>query len=305
MPPRIGRRNYNHFRGNEVITVARELVRLVKRVRIHEKRKRSNGRPPFGKRNMIKCMLFIEVMRCPVPEAHGLLKLFKHVLRLKNVPKRSTIYKYRAERKMTRILEDLQLESSEELWKKETIAAVDSTGNSHSVGKAWSNDRSKPGEYRKYDKAHYVSGTKTSVIRATRLTRGKWHDSPELKPNLDRALPGSKIEAVAMDPGYVGVANYELVHTYGATPYIKPKDNAVFHPHPTNAYEASVLYATRFPRRWKSVYRWRTKAEAVNHAKKSRFPGVLRGGVHSRRNRELCQCIVHNLRFTLMDRYMA
>ena len=39
--------------------------------------------------------------------------------------------------------------------------------------------------------------------------------------------------------------------------------------------------------------------------KKSRFGGILRGAVDSRRNQELCRCNVYNRKFTLMDCNLA
>jgi len=90
---------------------------------------------------------------------------------------------------------------------------------------------------------------------------------------LDLQTAGLR-EKVVRDPAFVSVRNYEVAHEYGVTPYIKPKDNAVFRPHPANAYEAHVLFATRFPGRWRSVYRWRVKAECAIHSEKAVFGDV-------------------------------
>lgn len=177
-------------------------------------------------------------------------------------------------------------------------------GAVRSKGKTWSGDRSNPAKFREYDKAHYLVGTQTLVIPVTRVTRGTWHDSPEFEPLLKGAPVTEHLRALVADSAYVGVSNCELARSSGITPYIKPKDNAVFRSHPTNAYEATVLFATRFPERWKGTYRWRVKAECAIHAKKAAFGDIIRGRLpSSRRNQELCRDVVHNLRMTVMYRY--
>lgn len=302
--PRIGRPNYDEFRANEVVEVAKEIRMLVEDADIREKRLGGRGRPPAKRRDVIKCLLFLEKMNRQIQESRSLLLSWKDQLGIGKIPAPRTLYKYRADPRMTLVLERLQAKSAEELWKQEEIAATDSTGNPRSKGKTWSADRTNPKKYREYDKAHYIVGTRTLVIPHTHVTRGTWHDSPEFESLLCETIPGSNIRAVPADSGYVGNRNYEVARELGVTPYIKPKDNAVFRPLPSNAYESSVLYATRFPNRWKAVYRWRVKAECAIHAKKAAFGDVIRGRLpSSRRNQELCRDIVHNLRMTLMARY--
>ena len=205
---------------------------------------------------------------------------------------------------MTGILERLLGKSAHELWIKETIAATDATGNPHCKGKNWRKDRDDFKKHRGYDKAHYIVGTRSLVIPHKRVTRGTWSDLPEFEPLVQNSVPGSNITQIVADSGYVDNSNYELAGEYGATPYIKPKDNAVFRPHPSNAYERMVHYATKFPKRWKDVYRFRVKAECAIHSKKATFGDIIRGKYPpSRRNQELLRDIVHNFRMTLMDRY--
>lgn len=56
---------------------------------------------------------------------------------------------------------------------------------------------------------------------------------------LAETVSGRSIEKVAMDPAFVSVRSYEIAHEYGVTPYIKPKDNAVFRPHPMRRMSSS------------------------------------------------------------------
>ena len=304
MPPRIGRPKYDKFRGDEVLHVAREIADFVDRERIHEKQPGGPGRPPIKKRDIIKSLLFLEQFRCCIQKSPSMLEMHKDLLRLVKIPKPRTLYKYRAMPEMSGILERLQKKSADELWEKERMAAADGTGNPRSKGKHWRKDREDSKKYREYDKAHYMVGVRSLVIPYTRVTRGTWSDLPEFEPLVRKTLPGSNVKQVLADKGYVSNENYEVATEYGATPYIMPKDNAVFHPHPSNQYQKTVHYATKCPKRFMDVYRYRVKVECAIHSKKSNFEEVKRGKTpSSRRNQEMLQDIVHNFRMTVMDRH--
>lgn len=304
MEPRIGRSRYDQFRGDEVLHVSREIADFVDRERIHEKRLGCPGRPPMKKRDIIKSLLFLELFRCRIQKSPSMLEMHKDLLGLENIPKPRTLYKYRAMPEMSGILERLQKKSADELWEKEYMAATDGTGNPRSKGKHWRMDRDNSAKYREYDKAHYMVGVKSLVIPYTRVTRGTWSDLPEFEPLVRNTIPGSNIKQVLADKGYVSNDNYEVATECGATPYIMPKDNAVYRPHPSNHYQKMVHFATKFPKRFKDVYRYRVKVECAIHSKKNAFGEVFRGkSPSSRRNQELLQDIVHNFRMTVMDRH--
>ncbi|MGQ9586975.1 MAG: hypothetical protein ACUVT7_01140 [Thermoplasmata archaeon] len=277
---------------------------LVDNERIHEKEAGRPGRPPCKRRGIIKCLLLIELLHCVIQESWSLLNIFKDILGPEKVPRPRTLYQYRADPEITATLQRLQRTAARDLWMKERTAAMDPTGNPLAKGKMWRADRADPKKYREYDKAHYMVGVESLVIPYTKVTRGTWHEAPFFEEFLAETVPGSNIEKVTGDPAFVSVRNYEVAHEYGVTPYIKPKDNAVFRPHPANDYEAHVFFATRFPERWGSVYRWRVKAECAIHSKKAVFGDVVRGPLRSsRRNQEICRDIVHNIRMSIMDRY--
>lgn len=275
-------------------------------MRIHEKAPGQPGRPPAKKRDIIKSLLFLELMRCQIQKSPSILSVYKEALGLGKIYAPRTLYKYRAKPSMTRILKRVQTRSADELWMKEELAITDATGNPRSKGKTWSGDRTDPNKFREYDKAHYITGAKTLVIPSTRVTRGTWSDSPEFGPLVQETIPGSNIKAVLGDSGYPTIENFKTAKELGVTPYLKPKDNAVFHAHPSNDYEKHVHYATKFPKRWKNVYRYRVKGECAIYAKKAAFGDIIRGRLRSsRRNQELCRDIVHNFRMAVMESYMA
>lgn len=303
-PPKIGRPKYDQFRANEHREVAERIRTLVDNERIHEKQPGVVGRPPAKKRDVIKCLLFLESVKCVPQKSPSLLFIYKDILGLEKIPAPRTLYGYRADISITQTLQRLQFASASELWQKEKMAATDGTGNPHSRGKTWSNDRLNSDKYREYDKAHYIVGVNSLVIPVSKVTRGTWSEIPEFEHLVRNAIPGSNVNAVAADSGLVAVENYETARELGVTPYIKPKDNAVFQAHPSNAYEKMVNFATKFPDRFNSVYRWRVKAECAINAKKNACGDIIRGRLpSSRRNQEICRTIVHNLRMTIMDRY--
>ena len=254
-PPRIGRSKYDQFRANEHKDVAEEIRILVDNERIHEKQPGSVGRPPAKRRDVIKCLLFLEAIKCVIQKSPSCLSFYKEILGLTKIPSPRTLYDYRADISITQTLERLQFTAAEDLWLKETMAATDGTGNPHSRGKNWRNDRLDSVKYREYDKAHYIVGVKSLVIPVSRVTRGTWSEIPEFEHLVRTAIPGSNIKVVSADSGLVAIDNYEVAHELGVTPYIKPKDWAVFRPHPSNAYERMVNFATKFPDRFNDRYR--------------------------------------------------
>jgi len=305
-PPKIGRSNYDRFRAEEKTVVLQEAVSLVDNTRIHEKAPGGRGRPPAKKRDLIKCLLFLILFRVTVQDSPSILPTYKDTLGVEKIPAPRTIYKYRALPELTPILERLQWLSAKEEWMKETMAAADSTGYSHSKGKHWVYDRLNPKKYREFDKAHCIVGVNSLVIPKTIVTRGSWSDKPEFRRLVEETIPDSNIRVVTADAGYVSNENFELAHEAGVTAYIEPKDNAVFRPHPTNGYERSVYFATRFPKRWKEAYRWRVKVECAFNSKKAMFGDVIRGkNATSRRNQAILRDILHNLRSTMRERYGA
>jgi hypothetical protein len=304
MPPRIGRPNYDKFRANEIGEVVKKILTTVDDMRIHEKVPGQPGRPPAKKRDIIKSLLFLEEMKCNVQKSPSILPIYKETLGIGKIYAPRTLYKYRASPNMTELLKRLQTVSSEDLWMKEKRAITDATGNPRSKGKTWSSDRASPDKYREYDKAHYIVGAETLVIPFTKVTRGTWSDTSEFESLVRETIPNSNIEAVLGDSGYPSVENFKLAKELGVTPYLKPKDNAVFRAHPSNDYEKHVHYATKFPKRWKGVYRFRVKVECAINAKKAAFGDIIRGGLRSsRRNQEICRDIVHNFRMAVMDSY--
>jgi hypothetical protein len=286
-----------------MMEVVEEIRLVMDMMRIHEEKRQGPGRKPAHKRDIIKSLLFLEKIGCPIQESYSVLSIFQEQLGLTRVYKPRTLYKYRADPKMTLILERILYESSLPEWANEEIAGTDATGLPMYKGHIWQNERNQPSCHGEYEKLHAIIGTRSLVVPVAKITDGRWHDAPHFEDLVAGALPGSKVRAVASDPAYVSRENYSLVKEFGATPYIKMKGNAVFRPHPQDAYEASVLFQTRFPERFKEIYRWRTKCESGFHACKN-IGELLRGEKRpSRRNQELCRLIVHNLRMVIMERY--
>ena len=112
-----------------------------------------------------------------------------------------TLYDYRADIGITITLERLQFAAASNLWLKEAMAATDGTGNPHSRGKTWRNDRLDSSKYREYDKAHYIVGVNSLVIPVSKVTRGTWSEIPEFEHLVRNAIPGSNIEVVSTDTG--------------------------------------------------------------------------------------------------------
>ncbi len=300
----MGRPNYDRFRAGELPEVVRRIRLLVDAMRVHEKAPGGPGHPPALRRDLLKSFLFLEKARVPVLESKGWLTEFKDALGLEHIYAVRTLYKYRAQRGFTKLLERALTASARPLWPKEEVAAIDSSGVPKLKGQNWSDDREKPERHELYDKAHLLIGTKTCVIAAARVTFGTWHDAPQFV-ELVRAVPSWKHQkALTADAANMSRKNYAAVRALDVTPYIDPRENAVLRAHPQDAYEAMVSFQRHFPNRWHEVYRWRTKAESNFHAIKTAMVEGVRGRtMNSRRNQVLSRCVVHNLRMAILDSY--
>lgn len=274
-------------------------------MRIHEKGPGENGgRPPASPRDLLKIFLFLEKARVPIPESTAWLTQFQDLLGLGHVYRPRTLYKYRRDLGITKLLRRAIRDSSQPLWRKESIAGIDASGIPRLKGQNWSRDREKPERHDLYDKLHILVGTRTGVIAAARTTFGNWHDAPQFVPLVEAVEAWGNIRALTADAANMSRVNYDAAKARGVTPYIDPRSNAVTRARPADAYEAMVSFGRHFPNRWHETYRWRTKLESMFHAVKTAMVEGVRGPTATgRRNQILTRCVVHNLRMRVLDRY--
>jgi hypothetical protein len=301
----VGRPNYDRFRAAELPDILTEVRRFSDAMRIHEMAPgEKGGRPPASRRDLLKTFLFLEKARVPIPESTGWLHEFQDLLGLDHVYCPRTLYKYRGDLGITKLLHRAIRDSARPLWLKESIAGIDASGIPRLKGQNWSDDREKPERHELYDKLHILVGTKTGVIAAARTTFGNWHDSPQFVPLVQAVEAWENIRALTADAGNMSRANCAAAKARGVTPYIDPRGNAVLRSQPSDPYEAMVSFERHFPNRWHEQYRWRTKLESMFHAVKAAMVEGVRGkSATSRRNQVLTRCVVHNLRMRGLDRY--
>ena len=93
------------------------------------------------------------------------------------VPLFNTILKYLRKPVVTRILKKLIEASALPLKQVEDAFTMDASGFSTVMFKQWLEKRNKFSEYKKFKKAHVMSGVRTNVITHIEVIDGYVHDS--------------------------------------------------------------------------------------------------------------------------------
>jgi len=110
---------------------------------------------------------------------------------------------------------------------------------------------------------------KTNVVTAVEITDRYAHDSPYLKPLVDKTVEnGFKLSEVSADKGYLAANNFLSVLRHGAMPYVPFKTNSV----PQSGYTPKSTLWTRMyhfysynQERFMQSYHKRSNVETTLH----------------------------------------
>jgi len=130
----------------------------------------------------------------------------------------------------------------------EKILAVDATGLVLFGSGAWRADHD-PEARRDFAQLHVLSGTTTRATLAVRVTRGTWHDATQLGPLSDGVPDGGLAEVLTGDGAYWSRPSGAVTHRAGLQLYFSPKENALWWPHPEDAFECMTRFAMQFSNR--------------------------------------------------------
>ena len=257
---------------------------------------RKNGRPRMPRRELILCLLVRAYFDLCFRRTVGLLKLLQPALGLTRIPHFNTLQKHNRRGGLTATLQSLLDQTAEPFWELEETVSVDSTGLLLHGSGAWRSNKDEETP-RDFAKLHVLSGTKTRATLGIRLTRGTWHDSTQLDPLLHQIPEDAPASRLTADSGYWSHKNCAQVERAGLQPIIKPKSNAKWWTHPTDAFERMTRFAKQFPNRFKGLYRGRSTSESRNATEKGLFGDrLMTRRTEALRNDTLAREIVFNSR---------
>lgn len=185
---------------------------------------KGNGRPGVDYADIVKAMCIKSYHNYSSWRAESELKIAQAMGVIDEIPRRSTLLKYMQDPKVTSILHQLYKTIAQPLATIELYFAADATGISNKYGNTrWMKIRHTPEEEtrrREFSKLHIISGCKTNIIAAVRVTKGHAHESPYFKPLLDDTAKIFTVKEVMADAGYLSRDNVKAVSKLEATPFI-------------------------------------------------------------------------------------
>ena len=196
---------------------------------------------------------------------------------------------------MTPIIKELVYQSALPLRDLETQFAADASGFSTCQHHRWLDEKwSKQKSQRKWLKAHVMSGTRTNIVTAIEVTASNTHDSPMLKPLVDKTAEGFHMKEVSADKAYLSEANLGIIQRVGADPYIPFKTNTTGKGSPEwrRLYRFFVTHEEEFL----AHYHKRSNVETVFSMVKGKFGESVRSKSETGQiNEILLKFLCHNI----------
>jgi len=263
---------------------------------------KGNGRPPAYYGDIVKSLLIKAYHNYSSWRTESELKIAKAMGIIDNYPKRATINKYMQDRKITAMLQDLLKMIAQPLATIETSFAVDATGISKKYGNTtWMKIRHTPEEEKKrrdYAKLHIVTGCKTNIICAAKITKGTSHESPFFQPLMQETAKNFKPKNVCADMGYLSRSNVKFVrYKLKALPWMPPKKNIrVYTKARLGAWNAMFYIFQEHQAFFAEHYHQRSNVEATFSALKRKFGDFCRCKQETTQENEiLCKLVCFNV----------
>src|SRR3989338_3087269 len=145
----------------------------------------------------------------------------------KKIPYNS-MFEYFQKKEITPLLAQMVTVTSLPLQTVEKDFAIDSTGFGTSNFQRWfSFKHGKEIDSRKWVKCHFMTGVKTNIIPAVKITTEFENDCPQLPELVNKTAENFSMEEVSGDKAYLSRDNLKLIESYGAVPFVPFKSNSV------------------------------------------------------------------------------
>jgi len=217
---------------------------------------------------------------------------------LDNLYNPNIINSYMRKKEFREILYKLLEFSSLPMKNSEVCFAVDSSGFTSKKYRKWSEDKFlyKTGKIKVYRKGHIISGTRTNIITACKITPYNGADSPQFKELVYKTNKNFNIVEIYADKAYNSRANLHIAKNVGATAFIPFKSNT------KGASKGCIEWGEMFrlqennPDFFFGKYHKRNKVESTFSQVKAKFLNFIRSKDEVAMDSEiLLKFICHNL----------
>ena len=150
---------------------------------------------------------------------------------MEQVPSFASIMRYLDKPELTSILVSLIEQSAVPLASLETHFSPDGTGFGTDAHDEWCLEKhgepAKRSKRAKYIKAHAMTGAKTKIVTAVKVTIENSADCPQLPELVETTAKNFTMEEVSADKAYLSHYNFRAIWDAGAVPFIPFKRDSV------------------------------------------------------------------------------
>ena len=267
----------------------------------HRKR---TGRPAMPERVLLIGFLVRQFFQTTFRQTEALLRLFQEYFQLGWVPDHTTMSKKNRSKRWTTLWKRFHRYLLKLLPQRNSIVASDATGYSGRK-QHWVDVPYGVRANQDWVKVHATIETETFFILSYTLTESNVHESQQynqLWQNLPDNIQPKKSLA---DSAYTSEKCLQVARQHGATPYHGIKKNAIYHRHPTTAYQRMVNFARHWPNRYQKAYGKRSHIETAFSMIDARFGHRIRSRTKTaRKNETQTKICAHNIRTLALQHYI-
>jgi transposase len=255
------------------------------------------GRPQTSYKEMIFSCCLKTYLNFSSRRSSSDVKIAQQMGYLSHQPHFNTILKYLRKPVLSKILGKLIEASALPLKQVEEDFTMDASGFSTVMFKQWLEKRNKFSEYKKFKKAHVMSGVKTNVITHIEVTDGYVHDSKMLEILVKSTAEHFVMKEVSADKAYSSKKNLQIIACLGAIPFIPFKKNVRSNPDDSLViWRVMYRFFKDHKKEFLEHYHKRSNAESVFSMIKRKFGDNVRAkDTVAQVNEVLCKALCHNI----------
>ncbi len=301
--PQIDWKSYTKAQNQEKLM----LMHLTKEITdlIEIKTSKRVGRNHFNLKDIIFCLTLKTYGKLSSRRLHSDLEIARQERFIEKVPHFTTLMNYMDDERLTPLFKKLIELSALPLKQVETKFAIDSSGFSTNEFGRWLDDRMKKNKmYRKWVKAHIMTGVQSNIITSVEVTSGNSGDSLQFIPLVNKTSINFSVKEVSGDKAYSSKANLEAVDDLGGTAFIPFRSNVLKKKKGISVWNNLYWYFKNRPQEWHEHYHLRSNSESCFAMIKSKFgKNLFTKNYAANKNELLLKILCHNFCVLIQEFY--
>jgi len=255
----------------------------------------AGGRPHYDLSDLIKC-LNIKVFNCfSSRRTNYELQVAYGMEYIKCLPHFNTLINHMGNPEMTQHLHRLYKILAMPLVDIENNFAIDATGFSTFNKNRWIHAKLDWKQVKDFKKLHIISGVRTNIITAARVTAGKKHDSVFFPDLVRQTSMNFKMKLISADAGYLSRQNCNVADDLGIVPYILPREGVTTKGKGSLAWRKMLYLWETYRPVFEKYYHMRSNVESTfSMIKRKYLPYVRSKSDIAQFNEILCKVVCHN-----------